>query len=93
MKTPRGAVEGQPKCMIRAASLSESLAPQASSKGARTPTIARSRYHNSFGDEQISRSDTHIRDGSQPADLKAIASKYHPVSAIDMAQIRERMVS
>jgi hypothetical protein len=92
MKTPRGAVEGQPKCMIRAASLSESPAPQASST-TRTPTIARSRYHNSFGDEQISRSDTHIRDGSQPADLKAIASKYHPVSAIDMAQIRERMVS
>ena len=29
----------------------------------------------------------------KPADLKAIASKYHPVSAIDMAQIPERMVS
>ena len=29
----------------------------------------------------------------KPVDLKAIASKYHPVSDIDMTQIPERMVS
>ena len=94
MKTPRGAVEGQPK----AHDLRRLIVGISGASGIIYGVRALQLLHGLGITTHLVMSKSAevtlaYETAFKPADLKAIASKYHLVSDIDMAQIRERMVS